>query len=147
MKTILKKTILDTNRGTKEHARIAGRCGSRRIEQEEAEAAEDCPHGRTGSYHSWLAVLAYCFLLSLAVLSCAKHGPAAKPADVEYYTCTMHPSVKSQDPNAKCPICSMSLVPVMKKKNRGTGEPEKRGDADGGPEHISGTAMPTSATT
>jgi Cu(I)/Ag(I) efflux system membrane fusion protein len=27
----------------------------------------------------------------------------------------MHPSVKSKDPKAKCPICSMDLVPVMKK--------------------------------
>src|SRR5205085_7415910 len=25
-----------------------------------------------------------------------------------------HPSVKSQDPNGKCPICGMDLVPVMK---------------------------------
>lgn len=39
----------------------------------------------------------------------------AKPADVDYYTCTMHPSVKSQDPHGKCPICSMDLVPVLKK--------------------------------
>lgn len=38
-----------------------------------------------------------------------------KPSDVAYYTCTMHPSVKSQDPHGKCPICSMDLVPVMKK--------------------------------
>jgi len=34
---------------------------------------------------------------------------------VDYYTCTMHPSVKSQDPKGKCPICSMDLVPVKKK--------------------------------
>jgi membrane fusion protein, copper/silver efflux system len=27
----------------------------------------------------------------------------------------MHPSVRSQDPKAKCPICGMDLVPVMKK--------------------------------
>lgn len=33
---------------------------------------------------------------------------------VDYYTCTMHPSVRSKDPDAKCPICSMDLVPVMK---------------------------------
>jgi RND family efflux transporter MFP subunit len=36
--------------------------------------------------------------------------------DVDYYTCTMHPSVKLHDPKAKCPICSMDLVPVQKKK-------------------------------
>jgi Cu(I)/Ag(I) efflux system membrane fusion protein len=53
--------------------------------------------------------------LLIGVASCKKDGAAAKPADVDYYTCTMHPSVKSQDPKAKCPICSMDLVPVMKK--------------------------------
>src|SRR5207249_11754334 len=95
MKTILRKTIFDTNREKKAQASTAVRFGSRGIEQEEAEAAEDCPQGRTGSYHYWLSMLACCFLLPLAVLSCAKHGPTAKPADVEYYTCTMHPSVKS----------------------------------------------------
>ena len=36
--------------------------------------------------------------------------------DVDYYTCTMHPSVKLHNPKAKCPICSMDLVPVRKKK-------------------------------
>src|SRR5437016_2410170 len=115
MKINLSKTISDTNREKKAQASTAVRFGSRGIEQEEAEAAEDCPQGRTGSYHYWLSMLACCFLLPLAVLSCAKHGPTAKPADVEYYTCTMHPSVRSQDPKAKCPICGMSLVPVKKR--------------------------------
>ena len=48
-------------------------------------------------------------------VSCKKDGIATKPDDVDYYTCTMHPSVRSQDPHGKCPICSMDLVPVMKK--------------------------------
>lgn len=40
---------------------------------------------------------------------------AAKPAAaVDYYTCKMHPSVRSPGPG-KCPICSMDLVPVFKK--------------------------------
>ena len=30
---------------------------------------------------------------------------------IEYYTCSMHPSVRSADPGT-CPICSMDLVPV-----------------------------------
>ncbi len=47
--------------------------------------------------------------------SCVKKGASGRPRDVDYYTCTMHPSVKSQDPKGKCPICSMDLVPVMKK--------------------------------
>lgn len=33
--------------------------------------------------------------------------------EILYWTCTMHPSVKSKDPG-KCPICSMDLVPVRK---------------------------------
>src|SRR5260370_33765791 len=63
-----------------------------------------------------LALLALTVTLAgLLLVSCKKGGSNAKPADVDYYTCTMHPSVKAQDPNAKCPICSMDLVPVKKK--------------------------------
>jgi Cu(I)/Ag(I) efflux system membrane fusion protein len=54
-------------------------------------------------------------LAALALTACKKSDPGGKPPEVDYYTCTMHPSVKSQDPKAKCPICSMDLVPVMKK--------------------------------
>ena len=53
--------------------------------------------------------------LAALVASCSKRADHGKPADVDYYTCTMHPSVRSQDPKAKCPICSMDLVPVLKK--------------------------------
>lgn len=59
-------------------------------------------------------------LLALALVSCQKGGGAGtKPPDVDYYTCTMHPSVRSQDPHGKCPICGMDLVPVMKKSAPG----------------------------
>ncbi|MBI1176298.1 efflux RND transporter periplasmic adaptor subunit [bacterium] len=54
-------------------------------------------------------------LLLFGAVSCKKNGAEAKPADVDYYTCTMHPSVKKQNPTDKCPICSMDLVPVKKK--------------------------------
>jgi membrane fusion protein, copper/silver efflux system len=56
--------------------------------------------------------------VSLFIAACSKNDGASggKPSDVAYYTCTMHPSVKSQDPHGKCPICSMDLVPVMKKE-------------------------------
>src|SRR5260221_1742940 len=57
-------------------------------------------------------------VLTLFLVSCSRGGSSGKPDNVDYYACTMHPSVKSQDPKAKCPICSMDLVPVMKK---GTG--------------------------
>src|SRR6266852_5936147 len=53
--------------------------------------------------------------LLLGATSCMKNGASSKPSNVDYYTCTMHPSVKSQDPKGKCPICGMDLVPVMKK--------------------------------
>lgn len=58
---------------------------------------------------------------SLIAVSCGKKPEApAKVGEghvphrlVDYYTCTMHPSVHSKDPG-KCPICSMDLVPVYK---------------------------------
>jgi Cu(I)/Ag(I) efflux system membrane fusion protein len=65
----------------------------------------------------WVAGL-LCLTAIVAVFGvsgCKQPGGAAKPEDVDYYTCTMHPSVRSQDPKGKCPICSMDLVPVMKK--------------------------------
>jgi Cu(I)/Ag(I) efflux system membrane fusion protein len=60
--------------------------------------------------HVFLPILAAVFLAS-----CTQGGAGAKPADVDYYTCTMHPSVKKQNPTDKCPICSMDLVPVKKR--------------------------------
>src|SRR5438128_967319 len=60
-----------------------------------------------------IALLIALVALLFGAASCAKQGAAGKPSNVDYYTCTMHPSVKSQDPNGKCPICSMDLVPVM----------------------------------
>jgi len=62
-----------------------------------------------------LTLLMILVALLLGVASCMKKGASSKPSNVDYYTCTMHPSVKSQDPKGKCPICGMDLVPVMKK--------------------------------
>jgi Cu(I)/Ag(I) efflux system membrane fusion protein len=47
----------------------------------------------------------------------------AKASNVSYYTCTMHPFVRSQDPNGKCPICGMNLVPVYKTSTSSTNAP------------------------
>ena len=52
--------------------------------------------------------------LLFAATSCSQKRRTAKPSNVDYYTCTMHPSVHAKVPG-KCPICSMDLVPVMKK--------------------------------
>lgn len=57
-------------------------------------------------------------LVALAVVSCKPNGAESKPSDVDYYTCTMHPSVHSAIPG-KCPICGMDLVPVKKKSAPG----------------------------
>ncbi|WP_194756398.1 efflux RND transporter periplasmic adaptor subunit [Aliidiomarina indica] len=33
-------------------------------------------------------------------------------AQAQEYTCSMHPSFRSTDPNERCPICGMELIPV-----------------------------------
>jgi Cu(I)/Ag(I) efflux system membrane fusion protein len=57
-------------------------------------------------------------LLGLSLLTltaCSRSADATKPdSNVAYYTCTMHPFVRSQDPKGKCPVCGMDLVPVAK---------------------------------
>lgn len=73
-------------------------------------------------------------LLTLALLpACSRHGGGAADPNIDYWTCTMHPSVRAKGPG-KCPICSMDLVPVMKKKsetaNGGKSETAK-GDMQG----------------
>ncbi len=61
----------------------------------------------------------FCLALgSMAVLpACAPSDKTAGQAadDVDYYTCAMHPSVRSHNPHDKCPICGMDLIPVLKK--------------------------------
>ena len=64
-------------------------------------------------------------LAALFLTACKKEDANAKPANVDYYTCTMHPSVKKQSPTDKCPICSMDLTPVEKKGGASAG-----GDVD-----------------
>ena len=38
--------------------------------------------------------------------------PASDDGPPQMYTCSMHPSVRLPDPDAKCPICFMDLIPV-----------------------------------
>lgn len=66
----------------------------------------------------------FCAAVALAIISCKNDGADSKPSDVDYYTCTMHPSVRSKVPG-KCPICGMELVPVKKLSPQGnpTGAP------------------------
>src|SRR5881409_100872 len=95
--------------------------------------------------HSWRSILWPTLLAAtflLAVVSC-KQQAATKPADVDYYTCTMHPSVKMQNPTDKCPICSMNLVPV-KKKNAA---PPDAAGGHAAPEGHAGHLPPSAAPT
>lgn len=46
--------------------------------------------------------------------------------EIEYYTCTMHPSVKEKEPGT-CPICAMDLTPVYKEGAQS--ESEKTGNS------------------
>ena len=65
-------------------------------------------------FHNTIFQLAIVALLLVSVPACSKRdGAGGKDSNIDYWTCTMHPSVHSKDPG-KCPICSMDLVPVMK---------------------------------
>jgi Cu(I)/Ag(I) efflux system membrane fusion protein len=60
-----------------------------------------------------ITVKLFVLAVLLASSACSKPNQSTKPPDVDYYTCTMHPSVHAEAPG-KCPICGMDLVPVMK---------------------------------
>ena len=44
--------------------------------------------------------------------SAAPAHPGAVPSYSGYYTCGMHPDVRSLDPDGKCPRCEMPLLPA-----------------------------------
>lgn len=76
---------------------------------------------------AWVAVIAV--LVAVAIFSykrdqtTAQVSAHAEEGEILYWTCGMHPSVKSDKPG-KCPICNMDLVPVHK----GEGEAEEEGE-------------------
>ena len=92
-------------------------------------------------YARWaaLSLLLVIGLATLLLASCKKSDADAKPANVDYYTCTMHPSVKKQNPTDKCPICSMDLTPVLKKGGSSTNQTEHV--------HAPGTMPPSTTAT
>ncbi|MFU8829838.1 MAG: efflux RND transporter periplasmic adaptor subunit, partial [Phycisphaerales bacterium] len=47
------------------------------------------------------------------------HDHGEESVQPQMYTCSMHPSVRLQDPNAKCPICFMDLIPVTADEGEG----------------------------
>ena len=60
-----------------------------------------------------IALLVMLAALLSGAASCSKNSSTGKASNVDYWTCTMHPSVREKGPG-KCPICSMDLVLVMK---------------------------------
>ena len=54
-------------------------------------------------------------LIWLLLAACSKPADPVAIADVQDWTCAMHPSVHSQKPG-KCPICGMDLIPVTHRK-------------------------------
>jgi hypothetical protein len=59
----------------------------------------------------------WCLLVLIVVwlAACSRPANHSVVTDVDYWTCGMHPSVRSKVPG-KCPICGMELVPVASGK-------------------------------
>jgi len=96
------------------------------------------------SFRLILGMLGVGVLVFFLLSGCSKpSGESATGANVDYYTCTMHPSVHSKDPG-KCPICSMDLVPVMKKvSNETKGKENPGGMTDNGSGAMGSMTMPS----
>lgn len=68
-------------------------------------------HPRRWAYpHACACLLALILWVPLISQASSLHllEPAAE------YTCAMHPQIRSQDPDTPCPICGMTLVPVVR---------------------------------
>ena len=50
----------------------------------------------------------------------AEHDHGDDAGEPQMYTCSMHPSVRLPDPDAKCPICFMELIPVTEDGGEGS---------------------------
>jgi membrane fusion protein, copper/silver efflux system len=96
------------------------------------------------SFRLIVAILSSGVLVSFLLSGCSKpSGKSATDANVDYYSCTMHPSVHSKDPG-KCPICSMDLVPVIKKVSNETKGKESPGEmTDNGSVSMGSMTMPS----
>jgi membrane fusion protein, copper/silver efflux system len=78
------------------------------------------------------ALILSCLAGSAVLAGCSKPSPVnATASNVDYYTCTMHPSVHAKTPGT-CPICGMDLVPVKKADTQAKPEEGKAMAMDGG---------------
>ncbi len=49
------------------------------------------------------------------VTECPDHAEAADEAEIAYWTCSMHPQIREDQPGS-CPICAMALIPKYKEE-------------------------------
>src|ERR1700758_5706675 len=81
---------------------------------------------------SMLLKVILALVVIIGISSCTKPGgTTVAQSNVDHWTCTMHPSVHSKTPG-KCPICSMDLVPVMKKVSNDNSGGMTKNDNSGG---------------
>ena len=94
------------------------------------------------------ALLVMLAALLSGAASCSKNSSTGKPNKIDYWTCTMHPSVREKGPG-KCPICSMDLVPVIKESATPAGSSKSAPQHDhaamlaGKPSDSSATSSPS----
>ncbi len=67
-------------------------------------------------------------LLLFLASGCGRGSGGKTDPNIDYYTCSMHPSVHQNEPG-KCPICGMDLVPVMKRAETGNGRKGEKADS------------------
>jgi Cu(I)/Ag(I) efflux system membrane fusion protein len=95
------------------------------------------------SFSNKIVTFTTLLVMLLGAASCSKHDAGAgKDSNIDYWTCTMHPSVHAAKPG-KCPICSMDLVPVMKRSGGETKPEQPAQQKTGGDmKSTSGGSMP-----
>ena len=54
-------------------------------------------------------------LLTLTACSRSAQETKSVESNIAYYTCTMHPFVRSQDPKGKCPVCGTGMNRILGK--------------------------------